>query len=142
MAGLISNNTYVLYTPGTDETVLWEGTTSGASGTLTISEPVSNFEFIRVEVVDKYGFGQDAKLNPAIQYDSARQYKMSASYCFIDTTYFYIRSLNLVGNYNGTSYTWSTMNTRFSSDTTTTYNATETNVILKRIVGINRKSQQ
>lgn len=146
MAGLISNNTYVLYTPGSDETVLWEGTQGNPAKNITISEPYTNFEFV------KFVFSTRDSNKGCVKEFSTDQIPVGTKFCLSDTFFDYETGSSVQYVSQGQSIKFDT-NVHISSIKQDSYKLqiTGTNTVVLtegaaqfyltvlKVVGINRK---
>lgn len=128
---LISNGDQVLTKRvyNSDETVLWEGEAS--TGTITLSEPLTNFERVKFYMLPDKMFGGEQSSNSS--YYSSTCWKV---YDDGNTNYYQI-SLTL--DATGTVFTIGASLHRYSVKTTDTWNHDNNNYPITKIVGINRK---
>lgn len=141
MAGLISNNTYVLYTPGSDETVLWEGNAS----TATLNESLLNYESIKLwvttNIYPQYKFSVEQILDPTY---SSQFFNLSyVIYHTVSANPFQevFARANVSSDYKTITCVkgWR----RWGSDITTIKGGGEdTDFYILKVIGINRKAQQ
>lgn len=66
-----------------DETVLWSDTNGLTSGSLVLNEPWSGFEKIRLDVVDKFGWGGSCMTFDTTNLAGARTKHFACTYSFI-----------------------------------------------------------
>lgn len=123
-----------------DETVLWEG--SASKGTVSLSESPMNFEYIAVYAQAKNPTGSDG-----FQYGNFGQFYNKILSSTLKNQGAFADFVHMDGNNTTTAFTWYTLATKWSGANTTTWtwcrselngNSVNDWYYLCRIVGIHR----
>ena len=126
---------------GVDETVLWEG--SASKGTVSLSESPMNFEYIAVYAQARGPTGPDG-----FQYGNFGQFYNKILSSTLKNQGAFVDFVHMDGNNTTTEFTWYTLATKWSGANTTTWSWCRSELngnpvndwyYLCRIVGINRK---
>jgi hypothetical protein len=117
--------------PGYNETVLWSGTPTASTNTITVSENFSAFEKI-----DIYWKSYERRYVTTTFAESNTALPIAVGNVFVLTDGNYEKSMTLWNTSNGTTYTWaSTIHGSFTGTQSKSWNS---NVVPLKIVGINR----
>ena len=117
--------------PGYNETVLWSGTPTASTNTITVSENFSAFE-----KVDIYWKSYERHYVTTIFAESNTALPIVIGNVFVRTDGNYEKSMTTWNTSNGTTYTWAaTIHGDFGGTQSNSWNS---NVVPLKIVGINR----
>lgn len=129
---------------GNDETVLWSGSAVNNSE-ISLNENFNNFNYIGLEVYDKFGWGYNRTICPTdkVSIAGTRLKRFAASYDFVDpaNNNIYRRFFNIQfpnGNYSSCSGFGRGIMTTTAGAITVTND--DTTIVLSKVIGINRIS--